>query len=137
MVLHTPEWVKIRGGYPPLTYPLIRGGYLTSRENPSSESLFGEFSTFQASAQTLTGRKSFVIEAASAQDFGGSTAKFSPRFGGHRFAFAQDDFWTSTRKPCGLTTAKLSAGSGGHPFSSPNMQIPSIWRTTTCSSKQK
>ena len=61
-------------------------------EVTSMQNLQKRFSTFQASAQTLTGRKSFVIEVTSVQDFGGSTAKFSPTFGGHRFAFARDDF---------------------------------------------
>ena len=106
-------------------------------EVTSMQNLQKKFSTFPASAQTLTGRKSFVIEVASAQDFGESTAKFSPRFRGHRFAFAQDDFWTSTRRPCGLTAAKLRAGSGEHRFSSPTTQIQSICRTTTYSAKLK
>ena len=30
-------------------------------------------------------------------------------------AFTQDGFWTSTRKPCGLSTTNLSVGCGGHP----------------------
>ena len=49
--------------------------------------------------------------------FGESTAKLSLNFGGRRFALALDVVWTSTRKPCGLPTTKLSVGCGGDPFS--------------------